>query len=87
MRDTRMAWFKAIRAWHPGSEQAQTFIDRLWEEKMIYLLDLHKKGDFCCLHPKGSDATKYFTQNILQLISNPIRYNCFHFIKEDIETE
>lgn len=54
---------------------------------MFYLLDLYKKGDFCCLHPKGSDATKYFTQNILQLISNPIRYNCFHFIKEDIETE
>lgn len=61
--------------------------DWLPEEKIFLSLDPSKKRGFWYLHPKGSDTTKEFTQNILQLISNPIKYKSFHFINEDTETE
>lgn len=48
---------------------------------------MNKKGGFWYLPPKGSDTTKDFTQNILQLITNPIKYKSLHFINEDTEIE
>lgn len=44
------------------------------------------KGDFCCLQPEGSDTTKNFTQNILQLVIDRIgSVQLSSFYKEDTE--